>query len=138
MNVKVKICGIRSIESAQAAIDAGADFLGFNFVKESKRYVYPIRAKKIIEALRSKNCEARIMLVGIFQNLDIDEVNHITEFLELDFVQLHGEENMEYISKIKTNIIKAIVIPAEERVRRTLTLVPVGEGSHTAELQRQY
>ena len=45
-NVKVKICGIRSIESAHTAVLAGADFLGFNFVPTSKRYITVEKAKK--------------------------------------------------------------------------------------------
>ena len=60
MKVKVKICGIRRIESAEAAISAGADFLGFNFVKKSKRYLDPILAKQIIDVLRIKDKESPV------------------------------------------------------------------------------
>ncbi len=54
--VKVKICGIKSTEEAQAAFNAGADFLGFNFVKISNRYITPGRAKKIIDKLNNYLC----------------------------------------------------------------------------------
>lgn len=145
MKVKVKICGIRNLESAQAAIDAGADFLGFNFVPTSKRYIYPIRAKVIIEKVRGKT-----KTVGVFQNQTIDEVNNIAEFLSLDYVQLHGEEDLEYVSQIKTNVIKTIVI-SSSLSRFGLSSRPNGlraegptkevrrvEGSPTTEFQDQY
>lgn len=108
MIVKVKICGIRTLEQANAAINAGADFLGFNFVPTSKRYINPNDAKKIINQIRIMNHESRIRIVGVFQNEQIDEVNRIEEMLDLDFIQLHGEEDEEYIKKIRGKIIKKI------------------------------
>ncbi|OGG19850.1 hypothetical protein A3D03_00305 [Candidatus Gottesmanbacteria bacterium RIFCSPHIGHO2_02_FULL_40_13] len=62
MTIKVKICGIQTLEAAQAASDAGADFLGFNFVRSSKRYIRLETAKEIIEELKmeySCHCEPR-------------------------------------------------------------------------------
>jgi len=84
MKVKVKICGIRTLVAAQTAVDAGADFLGFNFVNASKRYIKPELAKKIID--RVKN---RVKILGVFQNAKIDYVNKIVKLLDLDFIQLH-------------------------------------------------
>ena len=104
--VKIKICGIRTLGSAEAAVAAGADFLGFNFVPTSKRKVSVDIAKKIISLLRTKKYEPRTKFVGIFQNQSVDEVNKIAKLLDLDFVQLHGEEDEDYMKKIKTKIIK--------------------------------
>lgn len=103
MLVKVKICGIRSLEAAQTAVDVGADFLGFNFVPSSKRYIDPILALEIINSIRGQ-----IKTVGIFQDAKIAEVNKIALDLKLDFVQLHGNENNEYINKIGMPVIKSI------------------------------
>ncbi len=103
MNIKVKICGIRSIEAAKTAVEAGADFLGFNFVPSSKRYIDPILALEIINSIRSQ-----IKTVGIFQNVKITEVNKIASDLKLDYVQLHGNENNEYIDKVGIPVIKSI------------------------------
>lgn len=103
MQVLVKICGIRSLEAAKAAVNPGADFLGFNFVPTSKRYINPSDAVKIINEVRSK-----VKIVGVFQDTDVNYVNNISLNLELDFVQLHGQENLEYIQKVQAKVIKAI------------------------------
>ncbi|MDP3987561.1 MAG: phosphoribosylanthranilate isomerase [Candidatus Levybacteria bacterium] len=101
MKVKIKICGIRSLESAKAAVLAGADFLGFNFVESSRRFVKPLDAKKIIETLKGK-----VKTVGVFQNQEINYINDLVNFLGLDFVQLHGNESPEFCSEIRCKIIK--------------------------------
>ena len=85
--VKVKICGIRTLKSAQTAIDTGADFLGFNFVPSSKRYIKPQMAKKIISQLKEK-----INIVGVFENAQTDYINKIVNMLDLDYVQLHRKK----------------------------------------------
>ena len=77
---KVKICGIRRAEDAELAIELGADYLGFIFVKESPRYVERAPATK------------GVLRVGVFRNAPIDEVRRIAEIAQLDLVQLHGDE----------------------------------------------
>lgn len=84
MKIKVKICGIRTLKAAQTAIEAGADFLGFNFVPTSKRYIKPELAKKIISQLKGK-----AKIVGVFENAETNYINRIVNLLGLDFVQLH-------------------------------------------------
>ncbi len=108
MNVKVKICGIRRLESAQAAIDAGADFLGFNFVPGEKRFIHPLAAGKIIGRIKGT-----VKTVGIFQNNNITYVNRIARQLSLDYVQLHGNESVGYGTKIQAKLIKAIHAPGD-------------------------
>lgn len=96
MLVKVKICGIRTIDAAIAAVDAGADFLGFNFVSTSPRYIDPMKALEIIDLVKNK-----IKTVGIFQNADINFVNKIAKELKLDFVQLHDNKDGAHIIQIE-------------------------------------
>ncbi len=115
MSVKVKICGIRTLEAAKAAVDAGADFLGFNFVRSSKRFIRPLHAKKIIDIIRGK---ARI--VGVFQDADLKEVNSIAKDLSLDFVQLHGGESEEYCMRAEAPVIKVFKLPADFSVQKAL------------------
>lgn len=86
MRTKVKICGIRSLEAAIAAANAGADFLGFNFVPTSPRFIEPTAAKEIITHFSSYE-----KIVGVFQNEKIEKIIEIIEELRLDFVQLHDE-----------------------------------------------
>lgn len=102
----VKICGIRTIRAAEVAIELGADFLGFNFVPSSKRYIDPKEAEKIIEKIEISGVE----LVGVFQNETEEKVNDIGMKLGLDYAQLHGTEDNEYISKINLPVIKSITL----------------------------
>lgn len=108
LQTKIKICGIRDFATAQIATKEGADFLGFNFVPTSKRRIDPKDAKAIIDELRSANHELRTKFVGVFQNQPSDEVNNIAKLLELDYVQLHGTEDVEYRKKITKPIIQKI------------------------------
>ncbi len=103
--MKVKICGIRSLKAAKAAVDAGADFLGFNFVPSSRRYILPEKAKEIIDKVKGK-----VSIVGVFQNEHIDTVNKIAKDLSLDFVQLHGDETPRYFQKLSVRLLKVISV----------------------------
>jgi phosphoribosylanthranilate isomerase len=84
--VKVKICGICDSAAAQAAVEAGADLLGFHFCS-SERHVSPEEAKAIVEGL-----SVRPEIVGVFIDQDPAEVRQIAEFVGLDMLQLHGSE----------------------------------------------
>lgn len=103
MIVKVKICGVRTLEAAQVAIEAGADYLGFNFVPSSRRFIKPEQALEIINKIKGK-----LKIVGVFQNADIKMVNQLVKQLDLNFVQLHGQESPEYIKHIQSKLIKVI------------------------------
>ena len=106
---KVKICGIRSVESALAAVDAGADFLGFNFVPTSKRYIDPSVAKTIVDAVKDK-----VQVVGVFQDVDAKTITKICSLLSLDFVQLHGKETPAFCREIKIPVIKAFALTSDK------------------------
>jgi len=62
--VKVKICGITNFEDAVAAIEAGADMLGFNFYRPSSRYIEPDRAREIVARLRNDGQNSSTTMVG--------------------------------------------------------------------------
>ena len=94
--INVKICGIRSEMAAKAAVYAGARFLGFNFVPGSKRRIGPAIAKQIIDQVGNQ-----VKIVGVFQNQPVEEVNRIVEELDLDLVQLHGDEDSIYVDEVK-------------------------------------
>jgi phosphoribosylanthranilate isomerase len=84
--VTVKICGICDSDGAAAAIEAGADLLGFHFCS-SQRRVSPEEAKAIIDGLT-----LRPTIVGVFIDQEAEEVRQIADFVGLDLLQLHGSE----------------------------------------------
>jgi phosphoribosylanthranilate isomerase len=84
--VQVKICGICDAAGAAAAVEAGADLIGFHFCS-SQRRVTPEDAKSIVDGLA-----LRPTIVGVFIDQDADEVRQIAEFVGLDLLQLHGSE----------------------------------------------
>ena len=84
--IRIKICGICDLDSARAAVEAGADMIGFHFCKSDRR-VSPEEAKAILDELM-----VRPKIVGVFIDEDPDEVRRIAELLDLDLLQLHGSE----------------------------------------------
>jgi phosphoribosylanthranilate isomerase len=103
--VFVKVCGITNLEDALAAVDAGADALGFNFYKRSPRFIKPSDARGIIEQL-----PLTIMSVGVFVNESEPKVvERIAEFVGLKAVQLHGDESQQYCRALGSRfVIKAL------------------------------
>jgi phosphoribosylanthranilate isomerase len=100
--VKVKICGITTIEDAEFAIQAGADALGFVFYPQSPRAVDQETAKRIASSLTPF-----ITTVGVFVNETPENVEKIISYAGLDVIQLHGSEPPEHCIHHK-KIIKAI------------------------------
>ena len=85
--VQVKICGICDASSAAAAVEAGADLIGFHLCS-SQRRVTPEEAKAIVDTL-----SLRPTIVGVFIDQDADEVRQMADFVGLDLLQLHGSES---------------------------------------------
>jgi phosphoribosylanthranilate isomerase len=104
--VKVKICGITNVEDALAAIEMGADLIGFNFYPQSKRYVTPDQARAIIDKLPTF-----VDIAGIFVNAAGEHVRAVAKMCSLNWVQLHGDETPEYCEALRwisAKVIKAI------------------------------
>jgi phosphoribosylanthranilate isomerase len=90
MTILVKVCGICDGAGAEAAIESGADLLGFHFCSSNRR-VTPDEAKAIVDGL-----SRRPTIVGVFIDQDPEEVRQIADFVGLDLLQLHGSEAPGY------------------------------------------
>lgn len=117
--VKVKICGITNVRDAAAAVEAGADALGFVFYKGSPRYVTPEKASEIIRTL-----PPFVTTVGVFVDEGAEEIRNISAEICIDVIQMHGNEPPE---ACKFNrVIKAI------RVKDLNDLAPLKKYSVSA------
>src|SRR5258706_3946961 len=94
---KIKICGIKTITDAVAAIDLGADLIGFNFYPKSPRYVEVGMCRNIMSVVRQNG---RAKCVGVFINASVDEILATMETLGLSLAQLHGDETPEMMSEL--------------------------------------
>lgn len=103
--VKLKICGITSYEDACAAIEAGADFLGFNFYPPSPRFIAPEQAREIIERISGD-----VIPVGVFVNESSpDAVLQKMSESGVEIAQLHGDENDSYCRRVgPAHVIKVL------------------------------
>jgi phosphoribosylanthranilate isomerase len=108
--VRVKICGITSTADAQAAIEAGANLIGFNFYAKSPRHISEDRAAEIRSKLPKK-----VKAVGIFVNRLAADVITLRSSVGLDAVQLHGDEPPEMVAEIApvVPVIKAFRVEPE-------------------------
>lgn len=102
---KIKICGIKTLTDALTAIDAGADYLGFNFYLKSPRFVDKQACAEITAVL--KNEHPQIKLVGVFVNSSVEEVKDILDTCSLDLAQLHGDETSEMMNMLNGKAFKA-------------------------------
>ena len=111
---KIKICGIKDIDTLSCCIENKVDFFGLIFYAESPRNIKLEQAFKLINY--SKN--NLISSVGVFVDEPIEQIKQILTKLKVNYVQLHGDENSDYIDKIKKNnkikIIKVIPISSSK------------------------
>jgi phosphoribosylanthranilate isomerase len=105
---QVKVCGLTSVEEAVGCADLGANAIGCVFFPKSPRHLSEIQAKEISMALPSE-----VKKVGVFVNESFPNIMHKVEFCRLNAVQLHGQESIELVSKLRKEnllVIKALFI----------------------------
>ena len=101
--VKVKICGITNYQDAMAAVDMGADLLGFNFYPKSPRYITPAKAAKIISKL-----PGFIDIAGVFVNASFEQTQENINQCQLNWVQLHGDEDPQFCQSFRSLNVKTM------------------------------
>jgi phosphoribosylanthranilate isomerase len=105
MNLRLKVCGITTLEDAREAIHCGAHYLGFNFYRPSPRFIEPVAARAIIEQL-----PPTVTPVGIFVNEPRPEdVVVLMHQSGVQMAQLHGDEDAAYCRRVSSErVIKAM------------------------------
>jgi phosphoribosylanthranilate isomerase len=101
---KIKICGIKTVTDALAAMDAGADLIGFNFYPKSSRYIDVGRCRDIMSVMRRYG---HITYVGVFVNASVEEIRATMETCGLSLAQLHGDETAVMLNKLDGKAFKA-------------------------------
>ena len=125
--IRIKICGITHPDDAEAAVAAGADLIGLNFVPESPRCLDLTTAAEIADRVAG-----RIDRVAVFRDAAPDEIERVIRRVELERVQFHGSETEEEVEEVDLPVIKAIrgadVASAEEYPGTILLLDHPTEG----------
>ena len=107
----VKICGIRELQHMQSAAEAGADLLGLVFVQNVRRQLEPEAAQGLVSKFRLSH-NAGPPIVGLFANQSVDTVNQVAEDVDLDIVQLCGDEQPSFWAQLNNPFIQTIHLPA--------------------------
>ena len=108
MSVLVKICGVTRPEDAEAAVEAGADFIGLNFWPRSRRALTIDAAIAVAAAIPGD-----VKKVGVFVNAPAPTVHETATRVGLDLVQLHGDEDAAFARALGRPYIRAVRVGSE-------------------------
>lgn len=100
---RIKICGVRDVDSALAAVEAGADAIGLVFAPGSPRRIDPDQGWEIIQFL-----PPFISAVGLFVDPTVEELEVACARCPFDLIQLHGHESEEFVREIGVSVVKAL------------------------------
>jgi len=101
---KLKVCGLTQISQIQELISLNTNFLGFIFYEKSPRFVLNHLS---LEEISEINHQGK---VGVFVNETVEKISEISEKAKLNFIQLHGDEDEEFILKLRKFIGENIKI----------------------------
>jgi phosphoribosylanthranilate isomerase len=108
--VHIKVCGITTVEDAEACVDLGVDMIGLNFVPSSKRCVDVARAREIVSRVFGT-----VTLVGVVADLEEAPLRKLLG-IPLDLLQLHGDEPPELVRRLQGSAFKAVRVGTAEDV----------------------
>lgn len=120
--MNIKICGLKTIDDSMAAIEAGADMLGFNFYPPSVRYIERQECREIIEVI--KNSHPEIQCVGIFVNSPVSMVGGTMDACRLDLVQLCGDEPPVDLRMLGARAFKAVRLKDTHQANSEIETIP--------------
>lgn len=101
---KIKICGIKTVNDALTAMNAGADLIGFNFYPNSPRYIDVGNCRDIMSVMRKYG---HVKYVGVFVNSPIEEIRATLDTCGLSLAQLHGDETPKMLNDLNGRAFKA-------------------------------
>ena len=106
--IPTKICGITNLVDAKVAVENGASAIGFIFYEKSPRAISIENAKSI-----SKQLSYSVVLVGVFVNQNKDFIDKIISEVQLNMIQLHGDESSNFCNQFDVPVLKAVRIKNE-------------------------
>ncbi|WP_068547847.1 bifunctional indole-3-glycerol-phosphate synthase TrpC/phosphoribosylanthranilate isomerase TrpF [Thalassotalea crassostreae] len=130
-----KVCGLTSTADVSAVIQAGAVYAGFIFTEQSTRHVSFEQARRIIEELAEASM-ASINYVGVFKDQSVDEVSNFANHLNLDAVQLHGNEDDQFIDALRIHLNSHCKIVKAISVMQQLPKLNYGADSYLLDAQQ--
>lgn len=120
--VEVKICGIRRASDLKAALDAGADFIGFVFVPDTPRYIAPQEAAELLGTFSESIRPQGRKIVAVMVDPDDQQVAEVLRTVTPDILQLHGNESRERVREIGSlydiRIMKALPVASRADVEK--------------------
>ena len=124
MAVRVKICGITNPRDAEAAIDAGADALGFILYEKSKRFIRIEDAIRMVEALPPF---VQTVAVTVNATKEFTNLGWRKQLKNFNIAQLHGEESPAHVRAVSKYLPVIKVLPAGRRIAAPVNTAPVLE-----------
>lgn len=125
-DIRIKICGLRDRAGVEAAVEAGAAYLGFNFYEPSPRYAAPDVARELALAV-----PPGVMKVSLTVDADDETLDRIVRTVPLDMIQLHGSEGPERVAEVKARhglpVMKALGIAGAADLERIAEYVDVAD-----------
>ncbi|ARK24724.1 N-(5'-phosphoribosyl)anthranilate isomerase [Sporosarcina sp. P37] len=112
MTIKVKICGLTQPEHVRAAVEAGADAIGFVFAP-SRREVTVEQAQEL-----AKHIPDSVWKIGVFTDASMEQLHRTFKEVSLDYIQYHGDETPAFIQEVGLPSIKALAVENEEDAAR--------------------
>ena len=106
----VKIDGVRRVEDALTAAEAGSDYIGLVFVPNRRRRVSVEQARRVVEAVKATGDNPPKM-VGLFADQPLEEVRETVRGSTVDMVQLCGAESMEFCDEVPVSVFRAVHVP---------------------------